>query len=103
MSCTNRETTSCMKPETTSHTKPAVFLACAMLVMLIAGCGDQKLATDAGAPPPLKVEKADDRNLFQMEHPSQFPLTAAVEYIATPEIKATGVIQPDINRSVPVI
>jgi len=74
-----------------------------MLVMLIAGCGDQKLATDAGAPPPLKVEKADDRNLFQMEHPSQFPLTAAVEYIATPEIKATGVIQPDINRSVPVI
>ncbi len=80
----------------------AVGLTPAMLCLL-AGCGDEKLAKDAGAPPPVKVERVEDRNLFQVENPNQFPFVVAVEHTTTSELRATGTVVPDINRSVPVI
>jgi cobalt-zinc-cadmium efflux system membrane fusion protein len=49
------------------------------------------------------VERVEDRNLFQVEHPERFPLTKAVEHTTTSELRATGTVNPDINRSVPVI
>jgi membrane fusion protein, heavy metal efflux system len=77
--------------------------ALAASAALAAGCGDDKLAENAGAPPQTKVEKVEDRNVFQVEHPEQFPVTAAVEHVATSELRATGTVTPDISRSVPVI
>jgi cobalt-zinc-cadmium efflux system membrane fusion protein len=74
-----------------------------MFSLFLAGCGDQHNDTNAGAPPPLKVERTEDRNLFQVDRPEQFPLTAAVEHVTVSQLKATGTVNPDISRSVPVI
>lgn len=76
---------------------------CLILSSLFEGCGDAKLGQNAGAPPPLKVERVEDRNLFQFDHPERFPLTKAVEHVTTSDLRATGTVNPDINRSVPVI
>jgi cobalt-zinc-cadmium efflux system membrane fusion protein len=80
----------------------AVPLTCAAGMMLLAGCGDKK-DTDGGAPPPAKVEKEQDASLVQVEHAEQFPLFKAVEYQAAPALTVTGLVTPDVSRTVPVI
>jgi len=40
---------------------------------------------------------------MQVEHPEQFPLVKATEYAAAPSLTATGVVSPDVSRTVPVI
>src|SRR5580692_5789992 len=79
------------------------LLCCSMLGFAATGCGDAGNDKNAGAPPPLKVEQASDPNVFQVEHPDQFPLVAAVEHFAAPQLRVTGVVTPDISRNVPVI
>lgn len=69
----------------------------------LAGCGDSKGDPKAEAPPPVTVEQEQDVNVFQVEHPEQFPLVAAVEHLSTSQLVATGTVNPDISRSVPVI
>lgn len=76
---------------------------CVIAAGFAGGCGNSKLDPNAGAPPPLKVERVEDRNLFDVEKPEQFPLVAAVEHVTTSELHATGTVTPDISRSVPVI
>ena len=76
---------------------------CMMLSFLAAGCGDAGKDKDAGAPPPLRVEQASDPNVFQVDHPDQFPLVTAAEHFAAPQLKTTGTVAPDISRNVPVI
>jgi cobalt-zinc-cadmium efflux system membrane fusion protein len=71
--------------------------------LMLAGCGEEKLGPQEGAPPAVKVEKVEDRNLFEVEHPNQFPATKAVEHTATSTLRATGTVSPDISRSIPVI
>jgi cobalt-zinc-cadmium efflux system membrane fusion protein len=70
---------------------------------LLAGCGSAPNDPNAGAPPPLRVERADDPNVFQVDHPEQFPLIAAVAQAATASLKVTGTVTPDISKNVPVI
>jgi membrane fusion protein, heavy metal efflux system len=72
-------------------------------VVAFAGCGRGGDISDAGAPPPLKVEKAEDANVFTVENAGQFPLIAAVEHVAASELKTTGTVNPDISRAVPVV
>jgi cobalt-zinc-cadmium efflux system membrane fusion protein len=79
------------------------LLLCSMLSFVAMGCGDDGKDRNAGAPPPLKVEQASDPNVFQVDHPDQFPLVAAVEHVAAPQLRATGTVTPDISRNVPVI
>jgi cobalt-zinc-cadmium efflux system membrane fusion protein len=67
------------------------------------GCNGDKSNPQAEAPPPLKVEKVEDRNLFQVDHPDRFQLVQAAEHIAIPQLKVTGTVNPDISRAVPVI
>ena len=57
----------------------------------------------AEALPPLKVEHAEDPNVFNVDHPDKFPLIAAVEYVTTSQLTATATVNPDISRTVPVI
>ncbi len=71
--------------------------------LFLAGCGDQHSSPNAGAPPPLKVEQAENANVFQVDHPDKFPLTAAIEHVATSQLRATGTVSPDVSRTVPVI
>ncbi len=76
---------------------------CLIAAMLAAGCGNGGKDENAGAPPPLKVEQASDPNVFKVDHPEQFPLVAAVEHSAAPQLRVTGTVTPDISRNVPVI
>ena len=78
----------------------AVFIS---LGLLLAGCGDSKGDPKAEAPPPAKVEREQDANVFPVEHPEKFPLAVASEHDSTSQLTVTGVISPDISRNVPVI
>ena len=77
---------------------PALFLG-----LFATGCNESKPNFQAEAPPPLKVQKVEDRNLFKVDHPDQFALTEAVPHVATSQLRATGTVNPDIARTVPVI
>jgi len=68
-----------------------------------AGCNGDKSNPAAEAPPPLKVEQVEDRNQFQVDRPERFQLVQAAEHIATPQLRVTGTVNPDISRAVPVI
>jgi cobalt-zinc-cadmium efflux system membrane fusion protein len=41
--------------------------------------------------------------VVKVDHPEQFPLFTAIEYAATSHLVATGVVSPDVARTVPVI
>ena len=79
----------------------AMVLALA-LATSVTGCTG-KSDPQAEAPPPLKVETVQDRNVFQIDHPERFQLVQATEHVATPELRVTGTVTPDISRAVPVI
>jgi membrane fusion protein, heavy metal efflux system len=69
----------------------------------LAGCGQSKGDPKAEAPPPVKVESDQDLNVFQVDHPDQFPLAKAAAYESASLLTVTGTVSPDISRSVPVI
>jgi membrane fusion protein, heavy metal efflux system len=80
----------------------ATLASLAALALFQAGCtgkSDEK----AEAPPPLKVERAEDRNLFQVDRPERFALATAEAHVGTSQLKVTGTVNPDISRTVPVI
>jgi membrane fusion protein, heavy metal efflux system len=80
-----------------------IWVVFCSLVLLAAGCGQSKGDPKAEAPPPAKVEREEDVNVVQVDHPEQFPLAVAVQHISTSQLMATGAIGPDISRTVPVI
>jgi cobalt-zinc-cadmium efflux system membrane fusion protein len=80
-----------------------LFMLSSLAGLLLAGCGSAPKDPNAGAPPPLRVERVDDPNVFQVDHPEQFPLTSAVAHAATASLKVTGTVTPDISKNVPVI
>jgi membrane fusion protein, heavy metal efflux system len=73
------------------------------LACLLVGCNSGKENEKAEAPPSATVVPDLDANNFKVDHPEQFPLVTAVEHKAAPQLNVTGVVQPDINRAVPVI
>lgn len=72
-------------------------------VLFSTGCSGGKSDPQAEAPPPLRVEKVEDRNVFQVDHPERFELAQATEHIALPQLRVTGTVNPDISRAVPAI
>ena len=76
---------------------------CMALASFLAGCNEGKADPKAEAPPPATVEPDLDANNFKVDHPDQFPLVTAIEHKTAPALNVTGVVQPDINRAVPVI
>lgn len=72
-------------------------------VLFSVGCNGGKSDPQAKAPPPLRVEKVEDRTVFQVDHPERFELAQATEHIALPQLRVTGTVNPDISRAVPVI
>src|SRR5271157_2499725 len=81
----------------------AALVVAMALCMGTTACSRGKSNPEAEAPPPLKLEKVEDRNLFQVDQPERFPLTQAIEHLASPELRVTGTVNPDISRAVPVI
>jgi cobalt-zinc-cadmium efflux system membrane fusion protein len=83
-----------------SFTATALGLA---LASFLPACNQGKADPKAEAPPSATVEQDMDANNFKVDHPDQFPLATAIEHKSAPALNVTGVVQPDINRSVPVI
>jgi len=73
------------------------------LTLGLAACSNGKADPSAAAPPKAAVEPDLDANNFKVDHPDQFPLFTAVEHKSVSALNATGVVQPDITRAVPVI
>lgn len=75
--------------------------------VLLTGCGTsikaQQENTDDTGPSHATVVPDMDADHFKVDHPERFPVVTAQEYIASPELNATGVVSPDISRQVPVI
>jgi membrane fusion protein, heavy metal efflux system len=71
--------------------------------LFLAGCGHSEGDPKAEAPPAVKVEREQDLNIFQVDHPEQFPLATAAAHDSTSLLTVTGTVSPDISRSVPVI
>jgi len=82
-----------------------IFALLSMSAVLVSavGCNQGKADPQAEAPPPLKLDRVQDRNLFRVERPERFQLTQAVEHSTLPELRVTGTVNPDISRAVPVI
>jgi cobalt-zinc-cadmium efflux system membrane fusion protein len=73
-------------------------------LLALAGCGKQEGNVAAQeAPPAAQVIQGVDVTLFSVEHPEQYPPVTATRYEAPSELVTTGVVLPDISRSVPVI
>ena len=86
--------------------KQLLFTAtlCFAVGLLLAGCSREMEGDNAsGAPPPAQVEHEQDSGTFRVDHPEQFPLATAGEHKAAPELTVTGVVNPDVARSVPAV
>src|SRR6267143_1493844 len=81
----------------------ATMVAFLAASFFLSACSGGKADPKAEAPPPVTVEHEQDVNVFQVEHAEQFPLVTAVEHISASQLTATGTVNPDISRSVPVI
>jgi len=79
-----------------------VVLGTAML-MAVGACKRGETDPAAGAPPSAKVTTAYQAEEFSVDRPDQYPLTATVEHRATTQLAVTGTVNPDIDRTVPVI
>ncbi|MGH9712521.1 MAG: efflux RND transporter periplasmic adaptor subunit [Candidatus Acidiferrales bacterium] len=69
----------------------------------LVGCNRSKSDLGAEAPPPAQVEREQDANFFEVDHPERFPLVAAIQHDAASELSVTGTVNPDIAKTVPVI
>jgi cobalt-zinc-cadmium efflux system membrane fusion protein len=69
---------------------------------LLTACGGPA-DSGGGAPPAAPVVTEHDVNLLRVDDPKQFPLVKATEYDSASVLTATGVVSPDVSRTVPVI
>jgi cobalt-zinc-cadmium efflux system membrane fusion protein len=71
--------------------------------LLLTSC--KKEETGDAAPPPAQVTHVDDMNLISVEDKkvSQFPLVAADKVEEPMQLTATGSVNPDVSREIPVI
>jgi len=70
----------------------------------LAGCSSEvKGDPKAEAPPPAVVEKVQTAGLFKVDDPGKFPLVTAGEIDVAPELNVTGVVNPDVSRTIPVV
>jgi membrane fusion protein, heavy metal efflux system len=86
-------------------TKRSIAAGLAVLAgMVLASCGSKKQADPAAAaPPPAQVINEPDLSLVRTDHPDRFALVTAGQHEELPEIHATGVVNPDIEKAIPVI
>jgi membrane fusion protein, heavy metal efflux system len=84
-------------------TSPLARLAATAI--FLAGCGGASKEKDpaAEAPPAAQVEHVGDVTTVVVDHPEQFPLVPAGQHESASQLVATGVVAPDISRTVPVI
>lgn len=57
----------------------------------------------AAAPPQTKIVEQPDLNLIKVDKPERFVFVSAEQHEEKPEIHITGVVNPNIEKSVPVV
>jgi cobalt-zinc-cadmium efflux system membrane fusion protein len=80
-----------------------IAVLCVALGWLESACKPPASDPKAEAPPTLKVQSVEDRNLFEVDRPERFQITTAVPHAAASELRVTGTVNPDVSRNVPVI
>jgi cobalt-zinc-cadmium efflux system membrane fusion protein len=82
--------------------RPAV-VGLGFLALLASGCKSKD--EGSGAPPPAQVIQVADMNLVTIpkEDVGKFPLVSAEKVESASELNATGSVNPDVSREVPVI
>jgi cobalt-zinc-cadmium efflux system membrane fusion protein len=70
---------------------------------LLTGCNGKPSDPKREAPPAADVQADTDANVVRVEHPDQFKLATATNYVTTSAIQVTGTVNPDISRTIPVI
>jgi cobalt-zinc-cadmium efflux system membrane fusion protein len=80
-----------------------LLLVSVSFVLASSGCGSTHGDPAQEAPPPANIIPGVDVTDFAVEHPEQYPLVAATRYVAPSELSVTGMVMPDISRSVPVV
>jgi cobalt-zinc-cadmium efflux system membrane fusion protein len=70
------------------------------VLLLLTGCSGSKSALD---PSQVKVEKAPDPSVVEVQHPEQFSLVTVEQRPTAEEMLVNGVLAPDVNKSVPVL
>jgi cobalt-zinc-cadmium efflux system membrane fusion protein len=83
--------------------KHEMVIASALSLAILAGCGGEKHDQAAQAPPPAQVENEQGVNLVTVDHPERFPLFTATEHESTSTLNVTGVVNPDVSQTIPVI
>ncbi|MBV9303759.1 MAG: efflux RND transporter periplasmic adaptor subunit [Acidobacteriaceae bacterium] len=87
--------------------KRKIFIFAAFSIALgelITGCRSSgKVDESVAAPPPARVEEEPDVNLIQVDQPERFTFVKAGRREELPELHATGVVSPDVEKSIPVI
>jgi len=79
------------------------LLVAAALPLALLGCGEAQGDPAQEAPPPQNIVQGVDVTDFAVDHPEQYPIVAATRYEAPSQMAVTGLVLPDISRSVPVV
>jgi cobalt-zinc-cadmium efflux system membrane fusion protein len=79
------------------RSRHAVVLSC-----VLAGTACSRTHAQDAVAPPVTVEEATDANIVTVAHPEQFPLVAVGTLDTRAELPLTGVVAPDVSRTVPV-
>ncbi|MBV9766803.1 MAG: efflux RND transporter periplasmic adaptor subunit [Acidobacteriaceae bacterium] len=73
------------------------------MAAFVSGCSKEKVDAAAAAPPKAKVVEEPDLNLVKVDRPERFTLVTAGQREELPEVHATGVVSPNVEKSIPVI
>jgi len=73
-----------------------------LLALATTGCGSKDNVA-AEAPPPATVVPGLDVSHFAVDHPERYPVAEAALYSAPSKLVVTGVVNPDVARTVPVV
>lgn len=82
-----------------------LFIAAALGVFVYSSCTGSRAqnAASEGAPPQTQVVEEPDLSIVKVDNPDRFRLVTVGSVDERPELHATGAVNPDIDKSVPVI
>ena len=80
-----------------------LILISILALLPLGACSKANGDAAAEAPPPANVVSDLDLSLLTVDHPEQFPVTAATALVTASKLVVTGTVSPDISRNVPVI
>ncbi len=82
-----------------------IACAVALLYALVAtGCSRYtQTAAEPPDPAQVKVDEIHSEGVVEVDHPEYFRLAVVEQRRAVDELNVTGVVAPDVNRSVPVL